>query len=262
MSEENIVVPAVNRSLDILEYIAQAPGYVSVKDLSEALEIPAASCFRIVKNLLGRKYLIEDRNNKGRYMFGFRGIELADYALYRLDIRTVALPYMKSIALAVNQAVQLSVLETGGVIFVEQTMPINPINAIAAQYVPLPINVSAGGKILSAFMPKYKQKDYLAHAELARNTEYSITDCGKLMEELDTVLSRGYALDMQEYSIGVGCIAVPIFNYTGNCIAALGITGNYQEYLEEENIQRFYKILVQAASEISRQLGYKYQEES
>ncbi len=72
------------------------------------------------------------------------------------------------------------------------------------------------------------------------------------------VAERGYALDMQEYSIGVGCIAVPIFNYTGKCIASIGITGNYNEYLEEKNIQRFYEILKHAANEISSQMGYNY----
>lgn len=258
MSEEKITVPAVDRAIDILEYIAQAPVSVTIKDLSEALNIPTASCFRIVKNLLNRKYLIEDRNTKGRYLYGFRGIELADYALYKLDLRTIALPFMKSIALELNQAVQLTVLETGGVIFIEQTLPMNPIHAIAKQFVPLPVNVSAGGKILCAYMPPYKRSDYLSHAELADYTQYSITDKEALMKELDTTVERGYALDMQEFSIGVGCIAVPIFNYMGSCIAAIGITGDYQEYLVEGNIERFYGILNHAAAEISLQMGYRY----
>ncbi len=258
MSEENILVPAVNRSIDILEYIAQAPTSVTIKDLSEALDIPTVSCFRIVKNLLSRKYLIEDRYSKGRYLYGFRAIELADYALYKMDLRTIALPFMKQIAMETNQAVQLGVLETGGVVFVEQTMPINPIDIIAKQYVPLAINISAGGKVLCAFMPLYKQNNYLSHAELVKNTEFSITSYNKLLTELKVVAERGYALDMQEYSIGVGCIAVPIFNYTGNCIASIGITGNYNEYLEEKNVQRFYEILKHAANEISFQMGYNY----
>ncbi|MBD5395127.1 MAG: IclR family transcriptional regulator [Lachnospiraceae bacterium] len=258
MSEENNIVPAVNRSIDILEYIAQAPNPVTIKELSDALDIPTASCFRIVKNLLARKYLIEDRYTKGRYLYGFRAIELAEYALYKLDLRTIAIPFMKTIAMELNQAVQLSVLETGGVIFIEQTLPINPINAMAKQFVPSPVNVSAGGKILCAYMPLYKKNDYLSHAELAQYTEYSITDHDALMKELEKVAERGYALDMQEFSIGVGCIAVPIFNYTGNCIAAIGITGSYQEYQDQKNIDRFFEIMKHAADEISLQMGYNY----
>lgn len=258
MSEENCIVPAVNRAIDVLEYVAQTSNSVTVKDLSEELDIPAASCFRIVKNLVARKYLIEDRFSKGRFMFGFRGIELADYALYKLDLRTIAIPYMKKLALDTNQAVQLGILETGGVVFIEQTMPINPIDIIAKQYVPLAINVCAGGKVLCAYMPLYKQSSYLSHAELVKNTEFSITDHDSLLAELKAVTERGYALDMQEYSIGVGCIAVPIFNYTGKCIAAIGITGSYQEYLEQENIEHFYGLLSHAANEISAQMGYNY----
>lgn len=258
MSEEKITVPAVDRAIDIMEYIAQASASVTIKDLSDALNIPSASCFRIVKNLLNRKYLIEDHNSKGRYLYGFRGIELADYALYKLDLRTIALPFMKSVALELNQAVQLSILETGGVIFIEQTLPISPIHAMAKPFVPLPINVSAGGKILCAYMPPYKKSDYLSHAELAAYTQYSITDQEALMKELDITVERGYALDMQEFSIGVGCIAVPVFNYMGNCIAAIGITGDYQEYQKKGNIERFYKIMDNVASEISHQMGYQY----
>lgn len=259
MNDENVIVPAVNRAIDIMEYVAQSPNSVTTKEISEALNIPAASCFRIVKNLLMRKYLIEDRNARGKYLYGFRAVELADYALYKLDLRTTALPFMKKLALETNQAVQLGVLETGGVVFIEQTMPINPINIIAKQYVPLAINVSAGGKVLCAFMPLYKQSSYLAHTELVKRTKNSITDYEKLKQELKVVAEKGYALDQQEYSMGVGCIAVPIFNYAGNCIASLGITGNYEEYAQQENVDGFYELLHKAAYEISLQMGYNYQ---
>lgn len=256
MPEEYITVPAVNRAIDILEYVAQSPSSVTTKDLCDALQIPTSTCFRIIKNLLARGFLIEDRNTQGKYSIGFQLIRLADQTMYKLDLRTIALPFMRQISIETNQAVQLGVLESAGVVYIEQSLPLHPVSAIAESHTPVPINICAAGKVLCAYMPLYKQADYLRRANLAKNTQYSITDKEILAEKLQTVLTNGYGTDEQEFSIGVGCVAVPIFNYTGRCVAAIGTTGNFADYNTPEKIEKILKALRPISNEISFQLGY------
>ena len=46
---ENPVVPAVNRALNILEFVAKAREPVSIKQVAQSLELPNTTAFRIVK---------------------------------------------------------------------------------------------------------------------------------------------------------------------------------------------------------------------
>ena len=48
---ENPVVPAVNRALNILEFVAKAREPVSIKQVAQSLELPNTTAFRIVNQL-------------------------------------------------------------------------------------------------------------------------------------------------------------------------------------------------------------------
>ena len=59
---ENPVVPAVNRALNILEFVAKAREPVSIKQVAQSLELPNTTAFRIVKQLSIRGYLEESES--------------------------------------------------------------------------------------------------------------------------------------------------------------------------------------------------------
>jgi len=44
-------------------------------------------------------------------------------------------------------------------------------------------------------------------------------------EQLAEIRKKGYSIDDEELALGIRCIAVPIFNYTGDCVAAISIAG-------------------------------------
>ena len=61
--------------------------------------------------------------------------------------------------------------------------------------------------------------------------------------------------DNEEFSLGIGCLAVPIFDAEKNCIGALGITGSIQEYRKESTFQNMLQALLNASSNITSHLG-------
>jgi len=48
---------------------------------------------------------------------------------------------------------------------------------------------------------------------------------GILRQDLDRTRARGFAVERQESSVGVACVAVPILGTSGHAIAAISITG-------------------------------------
>lgn len=251
------VVIAVDRCLDIMEYISKASGPVSVRELSVKLNIPNASCFRIIKNMLNRGYIEESDRASGQYELGLKILDLAEKKNRTLDVRTIAVPYMDQLARKTNQSVQLGKLEQNGVIYIEQSMSMSPIKVIGPLYTPIKINVSASGKVLCAFLPPYEQTSYVEQADFTRLTDNSIMDKVEFKKQLQVVRKNYYAVDNEEYSTGIGCLAVPIFDYRGQCAASLGLTGNIEDYTDEKNFEMMRQALMEAAGEISLKLGAK-----
>jgi len=91
-------------------------------------------------------------------------------------------------------------------------------------------------------------------------TDKTITDPVFLMKELQEIREKGYASSMGELYDGVASYAAPIFDYTGEIKYSLGC-GMPLQRVNKQIEQKAIDLLVQGAREISRQLGYKINEQ-
>jgi DNA-binding IclR family transcriptional regulator len=56
-------------------------------------------------------------------------------------------------------------------------------------------------------------------------TVRTITDRQVLGSELDRIVNSGYAVDNEEYVLGVACVAVPVRNRHGEVVASVAVQG-------------------------------------
>lgn len=255
MQDGRNVVLAVERCIDILEYVANRNEPVSVKEVAEKLNIPIASCFRIIRNLVDREYLEKSSSAADQYTLGMSILGLAEKKSRMLDLRSIARPDMNKLANVTNQTVQLGRLDNRGVIYIEQALPMTPISVLGALFTPLNINVSASGKVLCAFLPTYEQAAYVEQAHFAKMTDKSIMDKTEFKKQLIGVREKWFAIDREEYSIGVGCLAMPLFDYNEKCVGSLGLTGNIGDYTDESSLENLLSNLRAAAKSISLKMG-------
>jgi IclR family KDG regulon transcriptional repressor len=99
------------------------------------------------------------------------------------------------------------------------------------------------GKVLLAYSAD--QEHLLNRKSFARYTKKTITSPASLRRELARVRQRGYAIDDEEEELEVRCLAAPIFNPSGGCIAALAIAGTIQE-ISDDRIEEFAGWLIRA----------------
>ena len=85
-------------------------------------------------------------------------------------------------------------------------------------------------------------------------TEHTITDRRGLLRDLAATAERGYALDNEELSIGVRCVASPVVDIGGNIRASIGISGPATR-LDEETIGKCAVLVCTAAKSLSELLG-------
>ena len=69
-------VPALEKALSILEYIARQGRFINPKEIAEELGVPIATTYRIMKYLSNRSYLQESPQG-GAYALGAQLLHLA-----------------------------------------------------------------------------------------------------------------------------------------------------------------------------------------
>lgn len=230
-------VPALDRALDIIDYLAINENS-TIKEMSTQLSIPIVSVYRMLEILVRRGYVKEIRRAETEYRLGSKIIDIARILDDNAHIASVARPFMKKLSLVTGQTSQLGVLTSGGVQYIAQEMPDRPINIIAGLYLEMGVNVSASGKILLAAMTDDLRTDFINRIKLEQRTEYTITDRNLYLKELEIVKQQQYAVDKQEYAIGIGCCAVPVINKAGVTVAALGLTGHWTDYSQAKQITK------------------------
>lgn len=254
----SVYPPAVTRALNILDYFAENTQALSIKEISEVLEIPHASAYRLVKCLVDYGYLRESPNYTDKYKLGFKPSYLSKMAFDGVDLITIAIPHLKDLANQTSQACQLCVLNDGHIITLDQSLPRDAITIIAKLGEPIPVNVSASGKVLYSRIPESKRRDMLTKVwhTYSANTEHTVMDMEVFLQRLDQISTQTYATDFEEFAHGIGCLAVPIYDNSNKPIAAIGLTGQVDHYKNPGNFDFMLKLLLNVSSEISKELYY------
>ncbi len=255
MSDEIVIVPAVMRALNVIEALFSGTAPKSLSDLSKELDIPTASLFRIMKNLARREYVTVLEGNPVRYTIGHKPFQLVTEYRSRLDQKDVIKPVMQELTAKTNQTAQYAVFQNGQFIYIEQVLSTAELNIIAQLYMPLEVNASAGAKVILANQPEELINQYLSGILLHKRTVHTIDETEAFKRELELTKKRGFGMDDEEFTIGIGCMAVPVFDGDGQCTAAIGVTGYIEEYRNKENFEYIKKCLLESAGEIKGKLS-------
>jgi len=255
----NIYPPALTRSLLVFDYMAKVQNPVTIKELSKELTIPYSSIFRIVKCLTDYGYLRTPNNQNDRYVLGYKFLKFASMNTDGYGINDIVYPKMKELVDQTGQTCQLSILENKSLVIITQhVIPNNTITLIAKLGEKLPVNSCSSGKLLFAMLPEADRIKYFPEAfrYFLSKTEHTIMDPDVFLSHLQTIRQQGYSMDNEEYALGIGCFSAPIYDFTGEVVAALTLTGPVNFYTEPDSSQKILKTLFEICCQISVSLGF------
>ena len=145
---ENGSVQVITRAAAILSALAESRGGWTIVQLADRTGLPKSTVHRICRALEQVGYVHIDETT-GRRELGPGLLRLA--VIGRRDLRTVLEPYLAGISDALNETVDLAVLDGGDVLFVAQhPAPRRELMAIARVGVHFPAYSMASGKVLLA----------------------------------------------------------------------------------------------------------------
>jgi IclR family KDG regulon transcriptional repressor len=240
---------SLERGLAMLYLIGQKPGGMTHAEIGRMLCVPKSTCSYILHRLVQFGYITHEPQT-GRYRIGLKILILAHDALREVGFRTVSEPALYRLANETGLAASIGVLERGRVLVVdrvegaefikdavEMAGETNPLaySNVRRKY-PLredrdigremPIDSTALGKVLLAYLPAPQLQDFLHERQTEKRPGEAFTrPRHSLLMELEQIRKVGYSLADHRSFRGTGALGAPIFGATGEIRAAVCVDG-------------------------------------
>lgn len=216
-------VKSAVRVLDIFELLVQHPNGLSLSEICNVLELPKSSGHALLMTLVHRGYLREGRRERS-YRLGPALFEIGSAYISSTDLVADGQAIVSEVAHACDETVHLAVLDGSDVLYVvkeEGTSTIRMVSAVGKRF---PAHGTGVGKVLLASL----DDDSLAErfpddVPLPALTAKTITDPRAFRAELAAIRKQGYALDSEESTPGLSCVAAPVYGASGAVVAAMSI---------------------------------------
>jgi IclR family acetate operon transcriptional repressor len=200
-------IRAVDRVLDILDFLQGASGSVSLGDLSQAAGLPKSSAFRYLATLESRGYVVRDTDGESyRLGLAFRPMRPRDLSL----LAAIARPRMEELCRRFEETINLGVLDGNRVAYLEMVESPRAMRFAARPGHRDPIHSSALGKALAGRLAEAEVRRILAVEGMPGLTARTITEPDGYLRELADVRAQGFALDNGENEDGGRCVGVAL----------------------------------------------------
>jgi IclR family acetate operon transcriptional repressor len=208
--------------MEVLKTVASGDG-MTLTMIAETGGQSAPTCYRILTTL--KKHRIVEFDEVGQlWHVGLEGFRIGMHFIGRTRIAEQSRPIMQRIMSETGETANLAILDRGEVTFISQVETHEPIRAFFRPGTRGPGHASGIGKAIMAFLPEEQARASLPD-ELPRYTANTITTRDAFMAELSTIRARGFAIDNEERTEGMRCIAAPVFNAYCEPIAGVSLSG-------------------------------------
>ena len=248
-------INSLDRGLQILEILGNSSNGLGVTSLGEKLEVDKSTAYRLLTTMGARGYVEQDQETK-KYNLGLKIIELSSKVLDKIELRKEAKPFMKELMQKSGETVHLATLAQGNVIYIDQEESPSMISINTEVGREAPGHCTAIGKVLWAHLSEEELNQILQKKELTRFTAHTITSIPELKLHLKKVREKGYAFDDEEFTVGVRCLAVPVWNHKSKVIAAFGISGLAMR-INLDRIEKLAKMVKEIRDRLCLRLGYR-----
>lgn len=240
----------VDRIARILNCFSFEDSSMQLSRISEETGVPKSTTYRILQALTDHNLV--RRDSDGLYAPGPMLFVLGQIVEKEFSIRKAASPVLEKLSKEFNCAAHLGALEGLELIYLDKKTSNNFFEFASQVGMRVPAHATALGKILLAYKDPGVLEKKLKDKELKRYTPNTITDPPKLLKHLEQCRKQGYAIDNEEISQGLKCIAAPVKNHDGEIEAAISLskpTVQLDEDLENQAIDK----LIDSTQKISNQ---------
>ncbi len=243
---------SLRTSLRILTEFAGDQRDYGVNELAERCGLAKSQVSKVLDAFSEYGFLVQDPESR-RYSVGVRTFALGSRFVTHDRLCRAAMPVMRDLVLSSGHSVRLSVLEGERALYLIGIEGPLFVDSGWRSGTWLPLHSTSSGRILMAFMdaPLVTRLLQGSIRSVTPDTNTNATAVKRLIGEARV---KGYAIQRNETTAGLGAISVPIFGTEQHAIATLGIAfPSHMVQVDDE--PALVNALHNAARTLSQRLG-------
>ncbi|WP_129717670.1 IclR family transcriptional regulator [Pedobacter sp. SYP-B3415] len=220
-TESKYQAPALDKGLDILEYLSSQSVPLSQTEIATGISRSPNEIYRMLMSLEGRGYVLRDEVS-GKYRLSLKLFYLSHRHSPIDELRKAAQFPLEELANTVRQSCHMSILYMNQVMVVIHAKSPGPIALSIEEGNLFPLPLTASGRVLLAFMPEQERKKILSVNPVFK--KYPKPDRQRFIDSLNAIADSGAYLKPSDLAEGVTDISVPIGRHQNGVVACLTIS--------------------------------------
>lgn len=250
-TEQN-TIQSLDRALHVVQFVAQNPDR-SLTEIATALTQSPATVYRVLVTLAGHQ-MVEMDPVEQTWHIGAGAFRLGSAFLRRSSLMERARPIMRHLMERTGETANIGVEKNGRVLFLGQVETHESIRAFFPPGTQAPMHTSGIGKAILSHFDADRVRAIFEREGETRFTDRSLGTLDALARDLAESRMRGYAVDNEERTVGMRCIAAPIFDPEGEAIAGLSISGPVSR-IPEDRVAQISLAVTEAAQRLTEAIG-------
>lgn len=199
-------VQSVERVFDLLEYIADEGGEISLSDLATRSKLPLPTIHRLLRTLVTMGYVRQLPSR--RYALGARLIRLGERASGQLG--SVAQPELTWLVRELGETANMAMLDGDHTVYVAQSPSPHAMRMFTEVGRRANLHDTGVGKAILAMLDDDQIRRIVERTGMPTPTRKSHGDLDRLLADVHRIRTRGYSIDDEEQELGVRCYAVGV----------------------------------------------------
>ncbi len=247
------MVKSVKRAFLILNLLGENGQGLGVNEIARLLQLNSTTTHRLLRTLISVNAVQQDPKTR-QYFLGPKLVWLGSAVLERYDFIQTARTFLTELSSEIQELTSLGILDKFELVYIDyvdasdrglrMTPPIG-----RREYA----HCTALGKVLLAHLSEDDLETFFKEKELPRLTDNTITTKNNLRKALEEIRNQGYSFDREETESGICCVSAPIFNTSGDIVAAVSISGPKTRMHQKGFETHLRDKIVLTAAEISKQ---------
>jgi len=246
-------IQSLERAFAIVEEVARHREGINLAELSKAVGLHNSTTFHLVKTMAQLGYVRQCRDSK-RYRIGARLFTLAAGALDESTLLALATPVLEGLTAETGEAAHFAIRSGNEIIVIARTAGSGMLQLADRAGSTRPAHATALGKVLLAALSDAQVRRFLAEGDLRKFTGKTRIEPAAILREVGEARRKGSAYDDGEFDAEVRCVAVPVHDFAGRVVGAVGISGPIWR-LSPQALQNKARQVRAAAERLSGELG-------
>ena len=247
-------VQVLERAVDILQVLSEDSRGLAAGEVAQRLSLHKSTIHRLLA-VLDHHRLIRKNAETGKYALGLRLFEFGTRAVRGLQLRDQAQPHLEQLARETGETAHICVYDNGEMVSLAYAEGPRSLRMPATVGGRTPAYCSAVGKAMLAFLPDAAVDEVMSRP-VRVCTEKTLVTRAALQADLRQIRIRGYAIDNEEIEKGLRCVGGPVWNYSGEVVAAISVAGPAFR-ITRSRVPTVARAVIAATRRLSAELGYR-----